>query len=180
MQNTSSPYFFDPDTDDKATYHTLFMIADNEPGVLARVTGLFSARGYGIQSLTAGEIDAGEHLSCMTITTFGTQAVIAQIKAQLEKIIAIRSVVNLSQQDNAVMRELTLIRIQRNEPQLAALQEHLELLGARRIDASETSVTFELNGETLAIDQYIKQLRALCRASDSIYIARSGITGIAA
>ena len=179
-QNTSSPYFFDEnEIAEKATYHTLFMIADNEPGVLARVTSLFSARGYGIQSLTAGEIDEARHLSCMTITTFGTPQVIAQIKAQLEKIIAIRSVVNLSIAPNAVMREMILVRIMRSETNLQTLRDRLDLFGARQIDSEINTITFELNGETIAIDQYIEQLRVLCRDPAALSIARSGIAGLA-
>lgn len=162
-----------------ANWHTLFMIADNEPGVLARVTGLFSARGYQIQSLTAGEIDHANHLSCMTITTFGTPQVIAQIKAQLEKIIAIRSVHNLSQTDNAFMRELVLIRIRRTQDNLQAITNHLNLLGAKMVDSNAEDITYELTGESTACDQYIQQLRALCDQPDCIHVARSGITGIA-
>lgn len=175
MQNTSSPYFFDPDDAEKAAYHTLYMTADNEPGVLARVTNLFSARGYQIQSLTAGEIDFARHLSCMTITTYGTPQVIAQIKAQLKKIIAIRDVYNLSETPNAVMREIALVRIQRHEPSLSQLTEKLSLFNAKQIAADEQTVTYEMTGETLAIDQYIQQLHTI----GAVEIARSGITGIA-
>lgn len=162
-----------------STPHTLFMIADNETGVLARITALFSARGYTIQSLTAGEIDAANHLSCITITTFGTPAVVEQIRAQVLKIIAIREVMILSQAPNSVERELLLVRILRQEPSLPLMQDLLNSLDARQIDANETSMTYELSGTPGAIDQYINQLRALESQNSRLEVVRSGIIGLA-
>ncbi len=158
-----------------STAYTLFMIADNETGVLARVTALFSARGYLIQSLTAGEIDAAKHLSCITITTFGTPAVVDQIRAQVLKIIAIREVIILSSARNSVQREMMLGRVSRSETQFQKMVDQLEMLDARQMDANENGVTYELSGEPAAIDQYIAQLRAL----GEIEIVRSGIIGLA-
>ena len=154
--------------------HTLFMLSDNEPGVLARVTGLFSARGFQIQNITAGEINEAKHLSCIAITTEGTPQTIAQIKAQVEKIVAIRSVVNLTEAPGAVQRELMLVRVRRDAVEHDMLVNALNELDARQIAADENSTSFELTGDTRAINQYITRLNGL----GEVEIARSGIVGM--
>jgi acetolactate synthase-1/3 small subunit len=150
------------------------MLSDNETGVLARVTGLFSARGFQIQNITAGEINAAKHLSCISITTEGTPATIAQIKAQLEKIVAIRSVVNLTEAHGAVQREMMIVRVRRNAADHDVLVNALNELDARQIAADENSTCFELTGDGRAIHQYIERLNAL----GEVEIARSGIVGM--
>ncbi len=155
--------------------HTLFILSDNERGVLARVTALFSARGYQIQNITAGEINEAQHLSCIAITTEGTAETIAQIKAQVEKIVAVRSVVNLTEAQGAVQRELMIVRVRRDAPKHDALVDTLNELDARQIAADEESTSFELTGDTRAINQYIARLNAL----GAVEIARSGIVGMA-
>jgi len=159
--------------------HTLFMLSDNEPGVLARVTALFSARGYQIQNITAGEINEAQHLSCIAITTEGTTETIAQIKAQVEKIVAIRSVVNLTEAQGAVQRELMLIRVRRDAAAHDKIIETLNELDARQIAADEMSTSFELTGDARAINQYIARINALDSKGAPTEIARSGITGMA-
>ena len=154
--------------------YTLFMLSDNEPGVLARVTALFSARGFQIQNITAGEINEAKHLSCIAITTEGTAATIAQIKAQLEKIVAIRSVVNLTEAHGAVQRELMVVRVRRDAAEHDVLVDALNDLDARQIGADEFSTSFELTGDTRAINQYIERLNSL----GEVEIARSGIVGM--
>ncbi len=156
-------------------FHTLFMLSDNETGVLARVTGLFSARGYLIQSLTAGEINEARHLSCITITTTGTAPVIAQIKAQLEKIVAIREVYVLSYVPQAIQRELILVRALRNAEHFKRVMDELDILDARQIAAHEDSITYEVSGDPRALDQYILRLNKL---DDTLIIVRSGIVGL--
>lgn len=154
--------------------YTLFLLSDNETGVLARVTALFSARGFGIQNITAGEINEDKHLSCIAITTEGTPSAIVQIQAQLEKIVAVRSVVNLTEAKGAVQRELMLVRVRREAAEHDAMIDTLNELDARQITADETSTSYELTGDTRAINQYIARLNAL----GSVEIARSGIVGM--
>jgi len=154
--------------------YTLFMLSDNERGVLARVTALFSARGYQIQNITAGEINEAQHLSCIAITTEGTPATIAQIKAQVEKIVAIRSVVNLTEAQGSVQRELMIIRVQRDAAVHDRMIDTLNEFDARQIAADENSTSFELTGDTRAINQYIARLNSL----GPVEIARSGIVGM--
>src|SRR5206468_9128034 len=103
----ASAYFLEERHDPNET-HTLSIVVDNEPGVLARVIGLFSGRGYNIDSLTVSETEHDAHVSRITIVTSGTSNVIEQIKAQLERMVPVHSVADLTVQGNAIERELAL------------------------------------------------------------------------
>src|ERR1051325_482727 len=92
--------------------HTLAVIVDNEPGVLARISGLFSGRGYNIESLTVSETEHEKHVSRITIVTTGTNAILDQIKSQLERLVPVHRVVDLTVQGNAIERELALVKVQ--------------------------------------------------------------------
>src|ERR687896_1415022 len=91
--------------------HTLAVVVDNEPGVLARIAGMFSGRGYNIESLTVSETEHEKHISRITIVTTGTDAVIEQIKAQLERLVPVHRVVDLTVQGEAMERELCLVKV---------------------------------------------------------------------
>src|SRR5688572_893778 len=100
-----------PRTDDPAQHRTLAILVDNEPGVLARVVGLFSARGYNIESLTVAETDKAQHASRITIVTSGQPIILDQIKAQLERIVSVRQVIDVTLDPAGVERELALIKV---------------------------------------------------------------------
>src|SRR5476649_2549971 len=107
---TTSHYPAAP-TAQKLETHTLSVLVDNEPGVLARVVGLFSGRGYNIESLTVAEVAHAEHLSRITIVTSGTPEAIEQIGHQLERLVPIHKVTDLTLRGNAVERELAMIKV---------------------------------------------------------------------
>src|SRR6478609_10968636 len=108
LQPTGSAYFIARETERPET-HTLAVLVDNEPGVLARVIGLFSGRGYNIESLTVSETEHEKHLSRITVVTSGTANVIDQIKAHLDRLVPVHRVVDLTLQGEAIERELCLI-----------------------------------------------------------------------
>src|SRR3954464_12974928 len=110
LQPTGSAYFIAKETE-KPENHTLSVLVDNEPGVLARVIGLFSGRGYNIESLTVAEVDAAERLSRITVVTSGTPMIIEQIKAQLSRLVPVHAVRDLTVEGPHVERELALIKV---------------------------------------------------------------------
>src|ERR1043165_1563271 len=135
-------------------HHTLAVIVDNEPGVLARVIGLFSGRGYNIDSLTVSETEHEKHLSRITIATTGTPMVIEQIKHQLERLVPVHRVVDLTASGKALERELALVKVKgKGENRVEALRL-ADAFRARVIDASTESFVFELTGKPDKIDQF--------------------------
>jgi acetolactate synthase-1/3 small subunit len=135
--------------------HTLCVIVDNEPGVLARVIGLFSGRGYNIESLTVSETEHESHVSRITIVTTGTPNVIEQIKHQLERMVPVHSVADLTVQGNAISRELAMVKVAgKGEKRVEALRL-ADAFRARVIDATTESFVFELTGKTDKVEQFI-------------------------
>ncbi|MEM7566336.1 MAG: acetolactate synthase small subunit [Pseudomonadota bacterium] len=135
--------------------HTLSILVDNEPGVLARVIGLFSGRGYNIDSLTVSETEHEKHLSRITIVTQGTPDVIDQITAQVERLVPVHRVVDLSEIGEAVELELALIKVVgRGESRLEALRL-AQAFDAETIDASLDHFIFEIRGRTREVDRFI-------------------------
>jgi acetolactate synthase I/III small subunit len=154
--------------------HTLAVVVDNEPGVLARIAGLFSGRGYNIESLTVTETEHESHISRITIVTTGTNAVIEQIKSQLERLIPVHRVVDLTQHGEAVERELCLVKVVgRGDHRVEAMRLALAF-GARTVDATLTSFIFELTGATDEIERFIKLMTAVGLAE----VSRTGIAAI--
>jgi acetolactate synthase I/III small subunit len=136
--------------------HTLAVVVDNEPGVLARIAGMFSGRGYNIESLTVSETEHEKHLSRITIVTTGTAQVIEQIKAQLERLVPVHRVNDLTVLGEPVERELVLIKVVgKGEHRLEALRL-AQAFGARTVDATLTSFIFELTGLTDEVERFIK------------------------
>jgi acetolactate synthase I/III small subunit len=154
--------------------HTLAVVVDNEPGVLARIAGMFSGRGYNIESLTVSETEHQKHLSRITIVTAGTAQVIEQIKAQLQRLVPVHRVVDLTVQGEAVERELALLKvIGKGETRVEALRL-AQAFGARTLDATLTSFVFELTGSTDEVERFI----ALMADAGLAEVSRTGIAAM--
>jgi acetolactate synthase-1/3 small subunit len=154
---------------------TISVLVENEAGVLARVIGLFSGRGYNIDSLTVAPIDDDRARSRITVVTRGTELVIEQIKAQLNRIVPVHKVADLTAEGPHVARELALIKvIAMGEPRGQALQI-ADAFRAKIVDTTIESFVFELTGSTEKIDAFLDLMRPLGLAE----ISRSGIAAIA-
>ena len=162
-------------TQDQINAHTISVLVDNEAGVLARVIGLFSGRGFNIDSLTVAEVDDGAHTSRITIVTTGTPMVIEQIKAQLGRLVPVHRVVDLTVETDSVERELALIKVSgKGEARVEALRMS-EAFRARVVDATPDSFVFELTGRTEKIDAFIGLMRPLGLKE----VSRTGVAAIA-
>jgi acetolactate synthase-1/3 small subunit len=160
---------------EKVATHTLSVIVDNEPGVLARVIGLFSGRGYNIDSLTVSETEHEKHLSRITIVTRGTPMVIEQIKNQLERLVPIHRVVDVTLAGPAIQRELAMIKVRgKGEPRVEALRL-ADAFRARVIDAGTESFIFEITGASEKIEQFINLMLPL----GLVEVSRTGVVAIA-
>jgi acetolactate synthase-1/3 small subunit len=162
-------------TQDQINTHTISVLVDNEAGVLARVIGLFSGRGYNIDSLTVAEVDDGAHTSRITVVTTGTPMVIEQIKAQLGRLVPVHRVVDLTVETDSVERELALIKVSgTGEARVEALRMS-EAFRARVVDATPDSFVFELTGRTEKINAFIGLMRPLGLKE----VSRTGVAAIA-
>jgi acetolactate synthase-1/3 small subunit len=169
-----SVYFLE-ERNDKLETHTLSILVDNEPGVLARIAGLFSGRGYNIDSLTVSETEHEKHLSRFTIVTTGTSMVLAQIKSQLERLVNVHRVVDLTVAGEPLERELALIKVAgKGEKRIEALRL-AEIFRASVIDASIEHFVFEITGRSSKIEQFISIMMELGLAE----VSRTGIAAIA-
>jgi acetolactate synthase I/III small subunit len=155
--------------------HTMSVLVDNEPGVLARVIGLFSGRGYNIESLTVAEVDIQENLSRITIVTSGTPMVIEQIKAQLERLVPIHGVNDLTIEGPHVERELALVKVLGvGEKRVEALRI-ADIFRARAVDSTNDSFIFEIVGDTGKLNAFIELMVPL----GLIDVSRTGVAAIA-
>jgi len=164
-----------PPSNEPAERHTLSMLVDNEPGVLARIVGLFSGRGYNIDSLTVSEVSHKSHLSRITIVTTGAPGIIEQIKSQLDRLVPVHRVVDLTVTGRAVERELALIKVRgkgeiRQEALLIA-----DSFRARAVDTTLESFVFEITGKPDKIDQFVSLLEPL----GLVEVSRTGVAAIA-
>jgi acetolactate synthase-1/3 small subunit len=160
---------------EKIETHTLSVIVDNEPGVLARVIGLFSGRGYNIDSLTVSETEHEKHLSRITIVTRGTPMVIEQIKNQLDRLVPIHRVVDMTLAGPSIQRELAMVKVRgTGEPRVEALRL-ADAFRARVIDAGTESFIFEITGASEKIEQFI----ALMLPLGLVEVSRTGVVAIA-
>ncbi|RTL72172.1 MAG: acetolactate synthase small subunit [Hyphomicrobiales bacterium] len=154
--------------------HTLSVLVDNEPGVLARVVGLFSGRGYNIESLTVSETEHEAHLSRITILTKGTPMVIEQIKNQLARLVNVHRVIDLTVAGDPLERELALIKVAgKGEKRIEALRL-AEIFRASVIDASTDHFVFEMTGRSTKIEQFI----AIMRDLGLVEVSRTGIAAM--
>jgi acetolactate synthase-1/3 small subunit len=167
-------HYVGPGAAQEVVSRTLSVLVDNEPGVLARVIGLFSGRGYNIDSLTVTETEHEKQLSRITIVTRGTPNVIEQIKHQLERLIPVHHVHDLTLEGRSLERELALIKISgRGEKRIEALRL-AEIFRASVIDASTEHFVFEITGRTSKIEQFIQIMTEL----GLVEVARTGIAAI--
>jgi acetolactate synthase I/III small subunit len=158
-----------------AERHTLSILVDNEAGVLARVIGLFSSRGYNIDSLTVAEVNENHTQSRITIVTTGTPAVIDQIHAQLERLVPVHSVRDLTEEGPHVERELALLKVVgTGEKRIEALRL-ADVYRARVVDTTTKSFVFELTGDSAKVDSFV----ALMADVGLVEVARTGIVGMA-
>src|SRR3974390_498199 len=154
--------------------HTLSVLVQNEPGVLARVIGLFSGRGYNIESLTVSETESQKHLSRITIVTTGTPMVIEQIKHQLDRMVPVYRVVDMTLSGRSMERELAMVKVRGiGENRVEALRL-ADAFRARVIDATIESFVFEITGASDKIEQFI----ALMLPLGLVEVARTGIAAI--
>ena len=154
--------------------HTLAVLVANESGVLARVIGLFSGRGYNIDSLTVAEVDHTGHRSRITVVTRGTPQVIAQIKAQLERIVPVHEVHDLTAEGPSVQRELALFKVAgKGEARIEALRL-AEIFRANVVDSTLESFVFEMTGTPEKIDAFAELMRPLGLRE----IARTGVAAL--
>ncbi len=173
LPSTGSAYFLDT-TKAAVETHMLAVIVDNEPGVLARVIGLFSGRGYNIESLTVSETQHEAHVSRITIVTTGTPNVIVQIKHQLERMVPVHSVEDLTVTGNSIARELAMVKVAgKGEKRVEALRL-AEAFRARVIDAATDSFIFEITGRSDKVEQFISLMIPL----GLVEVARTGVAGI--
>jgi acetolactate synthase-1/3 small subunit len=157
-----------------ASRHVLSVIVDNEPGVLGRVVGLFSGRGYNIESLTVSETEHDKHRSRITIVTSGSPAMIDQIEAQLGRLVPIHKVVDLTNSGPMVERELALIKVAGKGDARAEALRLAEAFKARVMDATIESFVFELTGKPDKLDQFITLMLPL----GLVEVSRTGVAAI--
>jgi acetolactate synthase-1/3 small subunit len=154
---------------------TISVLVDNESGVLARVIGLFSGRGYNIDSLTVAAVDDNRGRSRINIVTSGTEMVIDQIKAQLDRLVPVHRVADLTKEGPHVAREMALVKVVgTGEPRVESLRI-ADSFRARVVDTTSASFVFELTGSNDKIDAFIELMRPLGLAE----VSRTGIAAIA-
>ena len=159
---------------DRSESHTLAVIVDNEAGVLARVIGLFSGRGYNIESLTVAEVDHKRHKSRITIVTRGTPSVINQIEAELSRLVPVYSVSDLTKDGFAVEREMALLKLSGTTKQRYEAQRLAEDAHANVVADSPEGIVLEFSGSPEEIDGFADRMRPLGLTE----IARTGVVGI--
>ncbi len=155
--------------------HTIAVLVDNEAGVLARVIGLFSGRGYNIESLTVAETDAGENISRITIVTTGTPMIIEQIKAQLDRLVPVHRVIDLTTEGDSVERELALVKVVGKGNKRVEALRIADIFRARAIDSTNESFVFEISGATEKLNAFIGLMVPL----GLVDVSRTGVVAIA-
>lgn len=141
--------------------HTISVLVDNEPGVLARVIGLFSGRGYNIESLTVAEVNPEQALSRITIVTSGTPMIIEQIKAQLDRLVPVHRVRDLTQEGPFVEREMALVKVAGTGERRVEALRIADIFKARVVDATIESFVFEITGTAEDLNRFIELMKQL-------------------
>ena len=155
--------------------HILSIMVDNEPGVLARVVGLFSGRGYNIESLSVSEVDSDKFLSRVTIVTSGTKIIVDQIKAQLKKLIPVHNLIDISELETFIGKELIFIKLNVKSKEVTKVNELVKKLGAKILFIEKTEFIIEFAGTPSEIAAIIKKLRIF----KIIELTRSGLVSMA-
>lgn len=158
----------------KIERHTLTVLVDNEFGVLARVIGLFSGRGYNIESLTVAEVDKKETLSRITIVTSGVPTIIEQIKALLMRLVPVHEVQDLTVEGSVIERELALVRVKSKGPKRLEAMRMAESFEATVVDATPSAIVFEMTGSPDKLDSFIKLMKPL----GLVELNRTGVTAM--
>jgi acetolactate synthase I/III small subunit len=175
MSNSNNKtHYAGPSVFEEDESHTLSVLVDNEAGVLARVVGLFSGRGYNIDSLTVTEVDLSAHLSRITLVTTGTPMVIEQIKAQLYRLVPVHSVEDLTVAGPHIERELALVKVVSKGNNRVEALRLADAFRAQVVDATTESFVFEITGRTNKLDQFMKLMEPL----GFVEAARTGIAAI--
>ena len=154
--------------------HTISVLVDNEPGVLARVIGLFSGRGYNIESLTVAETRHKKGLSRITIVTTGTAMIIEQLKAQLGRLVPIHSVADLTMDGPSVEREVALVKVVGTGEHRVEALRIADIFRARVVDSTNESFVFEIVGDTGKLDAFAELMKPL----GLVDLSRSGVVAI--
>ena len=160
--------------DQEESRATFAVLVDNEPGVLHRVVGLFAARGYNIDSLTVAETDTNAHTSRITIVTRGTPHVLAQIEAQLQKMVSTRHVQDVTKDPKGLERELALVKVRGSGQERVEALRVSDIFRARVIDTTHESFVFELTGAPAKIDSFLELMRPL----GLVEVSRTGVLSI--
>lgn len=164
-----------PPKDEPIETHTVAVLVDNEPGVLARVIGLFSGRGYNIESLTVAEVDPANNRSRITLVTSGTRMIIEQIKAQLDRLVPVSKVNDLTDEGPSVERELALVKVRGVGDRRIESLRIADIFRARVVDSTLDSFTFEVTGSSGKLDAFIGLMEPL----GLIDVSRTGVVAIA-
>ena len=172
--SSHSAYNLRPTFSDVVERHTLAVLVENEPGVLARVIGLFSGRGYNIDSLTVAEVDHTGHLSRITIVTSGTPQVIEQIKAQLGRIVSVHDVHDLTVEGSSVERELAIFKVTGTGDKRVEALRLADIFRANVVDSTLESFVFEITGAPEKIDAFADLMRPLGLSE----VARTGVAAL--
>lgn len=161
--------------EETAERHTLAVIVDNEPGILARIAGLFTARGYNIESLTVSEITADKSVSRITIVTSASPATLEQIVAQLDRLVPVHRVHDLTAEGDHVERELAMVKVRGTGDHRIEALRLADVYRARVVDATTSSFVFEVTGGRAKIDKFVELMAEV----GLIEVARTGIVAIA-
>jgi acetolactate synthase-1/3 small subunit len=160
--------------DARTESHTIVVTVDNEPGVLARVIGLFAGRGYNIESLTVAEVDRAAHMSRITVVTSGTPAVIEQIKAQLGRLIPVHTVVDITTEKPGIEREMALVKVAGSGEKRVEAMRVSQVFRAKALDTTHSSFVFEITGAPGKIDAFVELMRPL----GLVEVSRTGVAAI--
>jgi acetolactate synthase-1/3 small subunit len=155
--------------------HTFSVLTDNEPGVAARIIGLFSGRGYNIDSMTVAEVDPEKNLSRFTIVTTGTEMVLEQIRHQLERLVSSRAVKDLTAGGPHLERELALIKVRSTGDKRVEALRIADIFRVRVVDTTNESFVFEITGSTEKVDAFISLMLPL----GLVDVSRTGVVAIA-
>ena len=153
---------------------TIAVLVDNEPGVLARVIGLFSGRGYNIESLTVTEVDPHQKLSRITVITSGTPQILEQIKAQLDRLVPVQRVSDLSLEGPSVERELALVKVAGAGEKRVESLRIADIFRARVVDSSHDHFVFEMTGKSEKLDVFVDLMEPL----GLVDVSRTGVVAI--
>lgn len=161
--------------DTRIERHTIAVLVDNEPGVLARVIGLFAGRGYNIESLTVATVSEDKTVSRISIVTTGTPMIIEQIKAQLDRLVPVSAVRDLTEEGEHIEREVALIKVAAKGPERRESLRIADIFRARVADTTVDSFVFVVTGTQEKIDAFTELMRAL----GEVEVSRSGVVAIA-